>query len=49
MDTTVGLGELAVPSGPELVSLALEERWVATTGGPNARGVSPKLLNVIIQ
>ncbi len=38
MDTTVGLEELVVPLGLDLVFLVREERRVAITGGPNARG-----------
>ena len=38
MDTTVGLEELVVPLGLDLVFLVQEERRVAITDGPNARG-----------
>jgi hypothetical protein len=38
MDTTVGLEELVVPLGLDLVFLVREGRRVAITGGPNAPG-----------
>lgn len=49
MDTTVGLEELVVPLGLDLVFLVREGRRVAITGGLNARGAKPKLSNAIIQ
>lgn len=38
MDTTVGLGEVVAPLGPDLVCLVREGRRVAITSGLNARG-----------
>jgi hypothetical protein len=38
MDTTVGLEELVAPLGLDLVSLVREQRRVAITSSPNARG-----------
>lgn len=49
MDTTVGLEELVVPLGLDLVFLVREPRRAAITGGPNARGASPRPSNAIIR
>jgi hypothetical protein len=38
MDTTVGLEELVVPLGLDLVFLVRKGRRVVIIGGPNARG-----------
>src|SRR4051812_42401389 len=49
MDTTVGLGELVVPVGPDLAIPVREERCVAITSDPNAQGAYPRLSTAIIQ